>query len=203
MFRFIKTTVLGGVLFILPLALLVILLEKVIHLLRVPLAKVLPLFSGFSVAGVTSVTLAAVVLLLLVCFLAGLLARTAVAANAIQALEDKLLGNLPGYQLLKDAAARVTGMENLEGAKVGMLIQDVGFRFGLVMEARDGWVLIFLADGGPAGLTAGEVQMMPAEQVVITDISWIALAACLRRGGRGALEMAAAYLPPAPKGKID
>ncbi|MCR1827057.1 hypothetical protein L1F06_006910 [Ectopseudomonas hydrolytica] len=50
MFRFIKTTIAGGLLFILPLVLLFILIEKAIHLLRGPLHKVLPIFSGFSIA---------------------------------------------------------------------------------------------------------------------------------------------------------
>lgn len=34
MFKFIKTTVIGGLLFILPLVLIVVLIEKAIHLLR-------------------------------------------------------------------------------------------------------------------------------------------------------------------------
>ena len=36
MFKFIKTTVVGGLLFILPLVLIVVLIEKAIHLLRGP-----------------------------------------------------------------------------------------------------------------------------------------------------------------------
>ncbi|MDN6859371.1 hypothetical protein QO207_22485 [Pseudomonas sp. CAN2814] len=194
MFRFIKTTIAGGLLFILPLVLLFILIEKAIHLLSGPLQKVLPIFEGFSIAGATSVTVAAVFLLLLFCFLAGLLARTAVASRALQALEDKLLGNLPGYQLLKDATARFTGMENIEGARVVMVIQESGYRFGLSLEARGDWLLVYMPDGGPAGGTAGEVQTLTADAVVMTDIPWLSLLACLRRGGRGALELAAPYL---------
>lgn len=96
MFRFIKTTIAGGLFLILPLVLLFVLIEKAIHLLSGPLQKVLPIFSGFSITGVTSVTVAAIIMLLLLCFLAGLLAKTATASRALQALEDKLLGNLPG-----------------------------------------------------------------------------------------------------------
>lgn len=194
MFRFIKTTIAGGLLFILPLVLLFILIEKAIHLLSGPLQKVLPIFEGFSVAGATSVTVAAIFVLLLFCFLAGLLARTAAASSALRALEDRLLGNLPGYQLLKDATARFTGMENIEGARVVMVIQESGYRFGLCLESREDWLLIYMPDGGPAGGTAGEVQTLTADAVVMTDIPWLSLLACLRRGGRGALELAAPYL---------
>lgn len=194
MFRFIKTTIAGGLLFILPLVLLFILIEKAIHLLIGPVQKVLPFFAGFSIAGVTSVTVTAIALLLLCCFLAGLLAKTEAASRTLGALEDKLLGNLPGYQLVKDATARFAGMDNVDGAKVVMVIQDSGYRFGLALEARNDWLLVYMPDGGPAGGTAGEVQVLPVESVLITTIPWLSLLACLRRGGRGSLELAAPYL---------
>ncbi|NMZ58322.1 hypothetical protein [Pseudomonas nitroreducens] len=46
MLRFIKTTIAGGLLFILPLVLIVILVEKAIHLLSGPLQKVLARLLG-------------------------------------------------------------------------------------------------------------------------------------------------------------
>ncbi len=194
MFQFVKTTVAGGVLFILPLVLVVILVEKAIHLLSTPLAKVAPMFTDFSVAGVTAVSIAAVIALGLFCFFAGLLAKTRWAAHALQGLENRLLGNLPGYQLLKDATARLTGMENIEGAKVGLIPEGNGYRFCLVLETYEEWLLVYLADGGPAGGTAGEVRAMPSNEVIVTEIPWLGLLACLRRGGRGALELSAHYL---------
>ncbi|MEG1039051.1 MAG: hypothetical protein RSE94_03920 [Pseudomonas sp.] len=194
MFSFIKTTIAGGLLLILPLVLIVVLIEKAIHLLKGPVQKVVPLFDGFSVFGATSVTFAAVLLLGLFCFLAGLLAKTRIATRVLQTLEDRLLGNLPGYQLLKDATARFAGLDDIEGAKVGMISEGEGFRFALVLESHGDWLLVYLPDGGPAGGTAGEVRAMPSSQVRITDIPWLSLLACLRRGGRGALELASACL---------
>lgn len=43
--------------------------------------------------------------------MAGLLAKTEKASAALHALEDKVLGNLPGYQLFKDATSRVAGLD--------------------------------------------------------------------------------------------
>lgn len=194
MFRFVKTTVAGGILFILPLVLIVILIEKAIHLLSGPLAKIAPFFKDSTVAGVTAITLAAVIALGLFCFLAGLLAKTQAATKTLEELENRILGNLPGYQLLKDATSRLTGMENIEGAKVGLIPEGSGYRFCLVLEVHEEWLLVYLADGGPAGGTAGEVRAMPQQEVVITEIPWLSLLACLRRGGRGALELSATYL---------
>lgn len=194
MFKFIKTTVIGGVLFILPLVLIVVLIEKAIHLLHGPVQAVAPVFAGYHVAGVTLISLAAMVGLIVICFAAGLLARTAAAANALAAVEDKVLGNLPGYQLFKDFSTRLAGLEEETDTKVGMIAEGEGWRLCLVLDAVDDWVTIYMPDGGPAGGTAGEVRLMPASQVVITEVTWLPLLASLRRGGRGALGLVGPWL---------
>ena len=195
MFKFIRTTVIGGLLFILPLILIIVLIEKAIHLLQGPVQKLLPMFSGFDVAGVTLISLATLLGLILLCFLAGLVARTAIASRALASVEDKVLGNLPGYQLFKDISTRVAGMDNDGNTQVGMIAEGDGWRLCLVLEAAGDWVTIYMPDGGPAGGTAGEVRLVPASQVVVTDVSWLPLVASLRRGGRGALDMLAPWLP--------
>jgi len=195
MFKFIKTTVLGGLLFILPLVLIVVLIEKAIHLLSGPVKKLLPMFDDYDVAGVTLISLATLAGLILLCFLAGLLARTRLASKALETVEDKVLGNLPGYQLFKDISTRMAGLENDGSTQVGMIAEGDGWRLCLVLDAVGDWVTIYMPDGGPAGGTAGEVRLMPASQVVITDVTWLPLIASLRRGGRGALEMVGPWLP--------
>jgi len=195
MFKFIKTTVIGGLLFILPLVLVFVLLEKAIHLLRGPMEKLLPMFAGHDVAGVTLITLATLFGLIVLCFLAGLLARTSTAARAIENGVDKVLSNLPGYQLLKDTTTRFAGMENPDGSKVGLIAEEQGWRLCLVVESVGDWMTVYMPDGGTAGGTAGEVRLLQASEVIITELSWLAMAAGLRRGGRGMLELMQPWLP--------
>lgn len=195
MFKFIKTTVIGGLLFILPLILIIVLIEKAIHLLQGPVQKLLPMFAGFDVAGVTLISLATLLGLIVLCFLAGLLARTAIATRALASVEDKVLGNLPGYQLFKDISTRVAGMDNDGNTQVGLIAEGDGWRLCLILDTAGDWLTIYMPDGGPAGGTAGEVRLMPAAQVVVTDVTWLPLVASLRRGGRGALDMLAPWLP--------
>jgi uncharacterized membrane protein len=197
MFKFVKTTVIGGLLFILPLVLIFVLIEKAIHLLRGPVEKLLPMFAGHDIAGVTLVTLAALMGLIVLCFLAGLLAKTSTAARALQASEDKVLSKLPGYELIKDATARLAGLENADGSKVGMVAEGQGWRLCLVLESVGDWLTVYMPDGGPGGGTAGEVRMLRATDVIITDLSWLGLASGLRRGGRGLLEQMQPWLPKA------
>lgn len=194
MFKFIKTTVVGGVLFILPLMLIIVLIEKAIHLLSGPIHKILPMFEGYHVAGVTMISLATLLGLVLICFLAGLLAKTDAASNALTAIEEKVLGNLPGYQLFKDVSSRVAGVDKEDDTKVGMIEEGDGWRLCLVLETVGDWATIYMPDGGPAGGTAGEVRLMPTAQVVVTDVTWLPLLATLRRGGRGSLELVGPWL---------
>lgn len=197
MFRFIKTTVAGGLLFILPLVLIFLLLEKAVHLLRGPIHQLLPMFAEYSVAGVTLFTVVALVLLVLICFFAGLLAKTRAGTTLFNALEDNVLGKVPGYGLLKDATAHLAGLENVEGAKVGLINEDDGWLFCLVLEQQHDWFSVYIPDAGPAGGSSGEVRVVPGAQVRLTDLAWMPVLACVRRGGHGALALAAPWLPKA------
>lgn len=89
----------------------------------------------------------------------------------------------------------MAGLDDDGSTKVGMIAEGDGWRLCLVLDAVCDWVTIYMPDGGPAGGTAGEVRLMPASQVVTTDVTWLPLVASLRRGGRGALEMMEPWLP--------
>ncbi|WP_223162272.1 hypothetical protein [Salinicola halimionae] len=197
MFKFLKTTALGGVLFILPLILIGVLVQKAVHILRVPISKLLPMFEHHTVAGVTALSIVALLALLLLCFLAGLLAKTKTAKRVRHLIEDKLLDNVPGYRLLKDTMARMTGIEDDIDTQVGLYIDGDIVQFCLIVEIKDAWTSIFIPDGGSAGLTAGAVQMVPSEQVYLTELTWLEVLKCLKRNGHDSLSLAEPWLPKA------
>ncbi|HCP57449.1 MULTISPECIES: hypothetical protein [Pseudomonas] len=194
MLKFIKTTALGGLLFILPLLLIGLLIEKAIHLLQGPIHKLLPVFEQHAVAGITLFTLAACLVLVLICFLAGLLATTDMAKNWLQSIEDHLLEKIPGYRLIQDTLVRFAGIEDAGAAQVALLVEGDGWQFCLVLESDEYWSSVFIPDGGPAGCSAGAVRVMPTSELRITDVPWIKVLACLRHNGAGGLELAKPYL---------
>ena len=78
---FVKTTVIGGLLFLVPAVLIVLLIKQAVVLTRkilMPIEKLLP-FENF--AGVAVEHVVAIVLILAVCFVAGLAARTSPGAK--------------------------------------------------------------------------------------------------------------------------
>ena len=100
-FEFLKTTVKGGVWFLIPFVVLVIVFEKaqqITFLFVAPVANRIPVHS---ILGMGFVRVLVVVLLLLVCFFAGLFSKTVLARNLVNWLEKFILTKLTGYQCLQ------------------------------------------------------------------------------------------------------
>ena len=107
--KFIITTAIGGMLFLVPLVVITLIIGKAFQLmlwLAEPIDRLLPVDS---IAGIGMVEILAVVLMLLLCLLAGLFARSQ-RARYFHHRTDSLVAELvPGYNWIK------TVMKNLAG----------------------------------------------------------------------------------------
>jgi uncharacterized membrane protein len=158
--QFIKDTLVGGVLFLLPGALLLWLAEKVLPLARKLMKPVEGLFPGHLVAQFALGTLLAVIALLLVAFIAGMLARTPPGQRLIRWIEESIVGSLPQYRMAKSV---------LEGRGAGDGVPDVqpvlvpageGWRIGLKFDSIEGgWASVFLPNSPKA--RTGSVVLLP------------------------------------------
>ncbi len=103
--QFLRATITGGILFLLPVVLILMILQKAIGVL----SKVSAPFSGWlpekSIFGFTGQNLLGIIILVLLCFLAGLLFRSAWLQKGISSLEENVLTYLPGYTLMKSVTA--------------------------------------------------------------------------------------------------
>ncbi len=101
MMKFIKTTVIGGLLFLIPIILLIMILTKVHSLLLVvakPLDDVIPLDK---VGGIAVANILVIIMIILICFLAGILATGKYMKKFQHGIESKLLIKLPGFAIIK------------------------------------------------------------------------------------------------------
>lgn len=98
---FIKATVIGGVFFLIPLAVVAILVGKLVHVMREVSSILLPLLPVDTHIGTFLLNLLAVLVILGFCFLAGLAAQRAHAKKIVAKLEETLLAALPGYAFVK------------------------------------------------------------------------------------------------------
>ena len=93
--QFVRTTIVGGLLFLAPIVVLIVILAKAFEYAKKGLGAVLVYFPAAYELSAGAATALSVVLVALVCFLAGLLARTVPAQHIVNALESSVLSKIP------------------------------------------------------------------------------------------------------------
>ena len=189
--EFTKTTLIGGILVILPLWISVLLLAKAI-------AGIFALLSPVTAQLPESIQhLRNVVALLIVigaCFIAGLVVRTGPGLRAKSVLDRYLLEKIPGYTLLRGLAGRITGHE--EGATFAVClveIEDALVPAFVVEEHPDGRYTVFVPSvPTPA---AGTVYIMDRARVHLVDVPFTTAVSVISKWGAGAGQMLQS-LPP-------
>ncbi len=147
-FDFVKTTVVGGAIFLLPFAavlLVVIKAGKMAVDSATPLAEKLLISKGEAVLAVYVV---GTFLLVLVAFAAGLFVRSfKIEKDAGSFLEDKVLNKLPPYVALRKYTDRWAGLEGKtnEDLKPVLVRMQNGWQLGFLSDAfNDGQVAVFM-----------------------------------------------------------
>ena len=135
---FLKTTIVGGLLFLVPAILLVLVLRHAMGFAGKIAGPIAALFPASQVAGVAVATIVAVLVLLLVSFLAGLVARTRAGRRLTHWIEESLLGNLPQYRMVKTMADGLTQVEHAAGIQPALVGIEGGWQIGYVLEELRG-----------------------------------------------------------------
>ena len=135
--RFIKTTIKGGIWFLIPLVVLMVVLDKAHQIsskIVTPIAHLIPVDS---ILGLSVPRVLAVVAIVLFCFLAGLLAKTRTARKSIDWLEATLLSNLPGYEFMRSIGANLVGLEDDGNHQVVLARIEEAWQIGFLMETLE------------------------------------------------------------------
>ena len=122
MLAFLKTTCLGGVVFLVPIVLFIAVIDQALALVASLAAPIAAVFPVSSIGDLAIVHIVALVILLFACFLAGLAAKTAIAGNIVDSLEANILDKIPAYALMKMKAGTMLSVEDA-GNMVPVLIQ--------------------------------------------------------------------------------
>ncbi len=99
--EFMKATVIGGIFFLIPLAVVVVVVGKLVLVMRSFAESLAPFLPVDSHIGTVVLNLLAVLVILGFCFLAGLAAQRSYAKTIVAKLETTLLAALPGYAFVK------------------------------------------------------------------------------------------------------
>lgn len=181
----IRTTVFGGVVFLIPLVFLVAIFGKALawmHKLATPLLTHLPIENIF---GAIAVHLLPVLLLILLCFLAGLLAKTSKAAGLVDSLESNVLMKFPPYALLKAKTGSILKPEEQEKLTPVMVRLDDSWQIAFEIEAMEQDKHVVFLPGAPDPWS-GSVCIVDAERVKPLDTSVKTVTVLMKRLGKGA-----------------
>jgi uncharacterized membrane protein len=153
--EFTKTTLIGGILVILPIYIAVLLLAKRVTgllALLAPMAAQVP-------AGVEFRQVIAILLLVAICFVVGLIVRTGPGLRAKNAFERVVLEKLPGYTFLRGLAKRLTGHSEEQTLQPALVeIEDALVPAVIVEELEDGLYTV-LVPSAPTPM-AGSIYIL-------------------------------------------
>ncbi len=179
-----KTTVLGGIVFLLPLIVVLAVVGHAMALLANVAAPLAAHFPQHRIGGVAVASLVALALVLALCYVAGLLARAAFARTLSENFEDRLHALYPRYTVIKAMAQRLGVSSGPSALKPVLATFDDHQLLAMEIERLDdGRVVVFLP-GAPDPWSGSVVLVSPERvQAVPADIS--ALNRCLKGLGRG------------------
>jgi len=203
--RFIRMTFVGGILFLVPIIVIVAVVGKalvIVDNIISPMAAHLP-----SIIGNAPPKVLAGVILVLICFFAGIFARTVVAGRFVRRLETSFLSNLPGYEFMKGIGEGFLGVESKHTHEVVLAWVEESWQFGFLMERiDDGHVAVFLP-GAPSP-TSGSVYFLTEDRIRPIELPAGSAMKCLKQLGTGANDLLRGQLsapgtgsPPESRGR--
>lgn len=178
------TTLIGGMVFLLPLIVVLYVLGQGLALATHAVQPLVGLLPDKSIGGITFASLAALALLLLLCFAAGLLARAAVGQAFSARFEDKLQTLYPRYSVIKAMSQGLHGALGKKLLKPVLATFDDHQLVGFDMERLDDGRVVLYLPGAPDAWS-GSVLLVAPERVQPLDIDAADLAKALQGLGLG------------------
>ncbi len=185
MFNFIRTTIIGGIIFLIPVVIIVAILGKAFKIMMqiaVPLGKLIPIES---VGGIALVNILAVFAILLFSFLAGMIAKSKLGQKAFDAIDTKLLIFIPGYTYIKSMTASALDEEQVDNPLKPILakLDDQSQLAFEVERTENGLVVVYLPSAPDP--KSGNVVYLTEDRVEPLDVGFGTISGSLKRLGKG------------------
>ena len=186
-----KSTLIGGAIFLIPGCLVFFVLAKAFALLRSLAAG---LGSRLGVAGPLGLALldvAAIAVVLLVCFLAGRVARRATAQRLRNKIDEMLLGSFPGYAFVKGMTENMQHSQDLATSFLPVWVSFDDFSQVAFETGRLPGDLVAVYLPGAPNPWSGSVVFVLAERVGRLPVPVTEVLKMIRTLGRGSETLAA------------
>jgi uncharacterized membrane protein len=191
---FLKTTIVGGALYLIPIVVILAVLGKVHAVTSKLIAPMTEALELHDIGGINAARLFAIVAIVLACFAAGLFARTRVAQRFVGWLERAILSNLPGYSLISAIGADFAGASDAQSAmKVVLARIEDAWQLGLLVERVDETHAAVFVPGAPDP-KSGSVYLMADDRFKLVDVPIREAMKCIKGLGIGSRALLAGRL---------
>jgi len=173
----------GIVQFLLPVIVLVFIFEKALSITQSIIQPIKSHLPAERIFGVGMFSLLSVLLILFVCYLAGMLADRKVVKSFLSFIEDNLLAFIPGYAMIKSTASETVSNSD-DDWKVVIISEDDDLKLGIEVDKRpDGYSMIFFPE--PPDAKSGEMKLMQESKFKRIDLPANKLVKIIRNYGHG------------------
>ncbi len=189
--RFIKTTIIGGVIFLIPVIILITVIGKAIQIslkLSEPISKFIPIENIY---GLAITNLISVLLIAVICFLAGMMAHYTIFNKSIEKAESNFLLKIPGYAFIKGFTDSIRGNYSTSTMKPVIINLDDSSQVAFEIEKIDNGKSVIYMPGAPnpwSGsiliVTQNRVEYLP-----VTMASTIKIFSMLGKGTGSLMEI--------------
>ena len=185
MFNFIRTTIIGGIIFLIPIVIIVAILGKAFKIMlqiTQPLSKMIPIEA---VGGIAFVNILAVLAILVFSLIAGMIAKSKLGQIAFDAIDAKLLIFIPGYADIKSMTESALDEEQTDNPLKPILAKfDDQFQLAFEVERTGNGLVVVYLPGAPDP-KSGSVVYLNENRVEPLDVNFKTISGSLNLLGKG------------------
>ncbi len=169
--RFLKTTLVGGFLVVLPIGIVVYVFNWVFDLLLDSVAPLVALVLGEEARNDIVAGLLAILIILCTCFLIGLFVKTSFGRWLHSGVEGRLLSRAPGYTVVKETLLQFMGSKRSPFSSVALvqIYENDTMVTAFVTDEHDNGLCTVFVPTGP-NPTSGNIYHVKSELVHPLDV---------------------------------
>ncbi|MDO6473345.1 DUF502 domain-containing protein [Maribacter sp. 1_MG-2023] len=181
---FIKRTIIDGLFLIIPIVLVIYLLGKVIGIFRKMVAPFVDRIDISLLGLETTSRILAVIILFILCFVAGILVKMQKINQFKDWVEVNILSNIPGYTLMQGVSKTAAGLDSNNLKEVVLVDIEEVWQVGFLMEKIDEDLNVVFIPGAPNPM-AGNVVIVKLDRLKKLNVKGVNAMKLFRKLGVG------------------
>jgi len=168
-FEFVKAMLLGGILFFIPLIILIVIIQKAFQIAAVLVIPIIKLLDMTKIFGIGVEIIISVEIILFIIYLGGLISRSSTVRRNVKKMEDALLSKVPGYDLIKNMGESFVGFEGNTSIPTVLARIEDAWQYGFLIEEIEGEQYVVYIPGAPNPMS-GSVYILEKTRIKKTNI---------------------------------